>query len=73
MKSFETPTTNSTDEMRERLLAGVAMMELGIEIMRNNIKRQLGSSVTDDEVSKALKIWLFEAPTNSGLRPVRNE
>lgn len=66
-------TAMTAQTLRERLLAGVAMMELGIELMRNNIRRRLGSTATDQEVSKVLKSWLFGSLTDRSFKSGRND
>lgn len=47
--------------MRTRLLQALDLMELGIELMRQNIARQLeGESA--EHIQKELNRWLFQQP-----------
>jgi|GEM_PF-6744366 len=54
-------TTLSQAILRERLLAAIDMMEFGLELMRQNIKRN-HPDASEQERSTMLERWQFEAP-----------
>ncbi len=53
---------NSTKvNLKEKLLIAIDFMDFGIELQRQNIKRR-NPNATDEEISKKLQGWRFEAP-----------
>lgn len=51
----------SSQELLDRLHATLDMMEFGIELMRQNIRRALPNA-SSSEIERELKRWLIEQP-----------
>jgi hypothetical protein len=47
----------------ERLLVALDLMEFGIDIIRQNIKRKLKGE-SNEQINAELNRWLFEQPNN---------
>lgn len=59
-KELPLPSIREPEEARKRLLCALDLMELGIEMMRQQICRKFPNAGEDD-VNKKLQVWI-DAP-----------
>jgi len=58
---------NDQSVLRERLLEAIDLMEFGIELMRQNLRRR-HPEASEEEINIRLESWQFEEP--AGVRHI---